>query len=135
MNFMNPLTLNKFSIKDIFHPVSEINNLLPISFMRVVELTILTLNPSLLNRINIIKSKLRTKPVPTIMTKRILKKLILESCTNITLPFNGKYLNQTFGISKLTFFGPTKADFKNVLLSCPFSFVKETVAIDTWMKL
>ena len=115
---MNPLTLNKFSINflDIFHPVSEINNLLPISFLRVVELTILTLNPSLLNRINI-KSKLRTKPVPTIMTKRILKKLILESCTNITLPFNGKYLNQTFGISKLTFFGPTKVRIVNRLIS------------------
>ena len=115
-NLLNPLTTNEFSIKDTFDTVSHINNLPRKLFddgYRFVSFDVKSLftNVPLKKTVNIILNRIyKSKLISTTLTKRTLKKLILDSCTKTIFSLNGEYYKQTDGVSIRSPLGPTLAN-------------------------
>ena len=126
-NLLNPLTTNEFSIKDTFEAVSHINSI-PHKFFddgyRFVSFDVKSLftNVPLKKTVDIILKRIyESKLIPTTLSKRTLKKLILDSCTKTIFSLNGEYYKQTDGVSMGSPLGPTltniiMTEFENVII-------------------
>jgi hypothetical protein len=92
---LNPLTINEFTIQDSFDAVHEINNIPPNLFndgYKFVSFDVKSLftNIPLHKTVNIILKRIHDdKLISTKLTKRTLKKLILDSCTKTIFSLKG----------------------------------------------
>ena len=110
------MTINEFSIKDTFEAVSRINNLPRKLFddgYRFVSFYVKSLftNVPLKKTVDIILNRIyKSKLISTTLTKRTLKKLILDSCTKTVFSLNEEYYKQTDSVSMGSLLGPTLAN-------------------------
>ena len=110
------MTINEFTIRDSFDAVHEINNIPPNLFndgYKFVSFDVKSLftNIPLHKTVNIILKRIYDdKLISTKLTKRTLKKLILDSCTKTIFSLNGHLYKQIDGVSMGSPFGPTLAN-------------------------
>ena len=117
---LNPVAQNEYTLRDLFQAVSEIRSIPKELFLegyRLVSFDVVSLstNVSLTKTIKIILDRVfEEKLVATTLSKRTLKKLILDSCTKTAFSFNNKLFEQTDGVSMGSALGPVLA---NIILS------------------
>ena len=108
--------INEFTIRDSFDAAHEINNIPSNLFSdgyRFVSFDIKSVfaNIPLRKTVNIIlKGIYKDKLISTKLTKRTLKKLILDSCTKTIFSLNGHLYKQIDGVSMGSPLGPTLAN-------------------------
>ena len=96
LHFLNPLTLNRFSLNDIFDAVSAIKAISLSLFdegYRFVSFDVVSLftNVPLKRTIDLVlKRVFDEKLINTTLSKRTLKKLILDSCTKTAFSFGSE---------------------------------------------
>ena len=111
-----PLTLNEFSIKDSFCAAEKIKTIPKYLFDEGYQLisfdaVSLFTNVPLKHTIDIILKRIYDDNViQTTLTKRTLKKLILDSCQKTIFSFNNKYYKQMDGVSMGSSLGPVLAN-------------------------
>ena len=114
---LNPLTQNMHTVKDSFDAANKINQILPDvhnsdEYVFVsLDLVSLFTNAPLKKTVDIILKRIYTgKEITTTLTKRSLKKLILDTCQKTAFSFNGKMYEQTDGVSMRGSLGPVLAN-------------------------
>ena len=117
---LNPLAQNECTLRDSFQAVSEIRSIPKELFLegyRLVSFDVVSLftNVPLTKTVKIILDRvLEEKLVATTLSKRTLKKLILDSCTKTAFSFNNQLFEQIDGVSMGSALGPVLA---NIILS------------------
>ena len=103
---INPLTQNEYSLKDYFDAANRINRILPLvqenEDCMFVSLDVVSLFTNVLLRktVNIILKRVyNEKLINTSLSKRSLKKLILDTCQKTALSFNNKKYEQIDGVN------------------------------------
>ena len=94
---LNPLTQKMYTVKDSFDQANKINQILPnvqksdeYAFVSLDVISLFT-NVPLKKTVDIILKLIYTdKEITTTLTKRSLKKLILDTCQKTAFSFNGK---------------------------------------------
>ena len=110
-NLLNPLTQNRFSLSDSFQAVSDINSISKKLFLEGYQFVSLFTNVPLTKTVNIILERVYTeKLINTKLSKRSLKKLILDSCNKTAFSFNNKIYEQIDGVSMGSSLGPVLAN-------------------------
>ena len=114
---LNPLTQNNYSLKDSFDAVERINkipkDLLDNSNYKLVSLDVVSLftNVPLKRTVNIILKRIyKDKLINTTISKRTLKKLILDTCQKTAFRFNNVIYEQNDGVSMGASLGPVLAN-------------------------
>ena len=109
---LNPLAQNKYVVKDFFEAAAKINS---VSFGEIsseytfisFDVESLFTNVPLKKTVEIILNRVYSeKKISTKLTKRSLKKLLLDACTKIAFSFNKKLYEQIYGVSMGYPFGP-----------------------------
>ena len=110
---LNPLTQNECSLRDSFDVAKRINRIVPLvqgneEYMFVsLDVVSLFTNVPLHKTVNIILKRVYTeKLINTSLSKRSLKKLILDTCQKTALPFNNKLYEQIDRVSMGGSLGP-----------------------------
>ena len=105
---LNPLTHNDYSLKDSFDAATRISRILPQvrendAYMFIVlGFVPLFRNVRLNKTINIILNQIyNEKQIPILLSKRSLKKFIIDTCQEATFSFNSKMYEQLDGLSVL----------------------------------
>ena len=104
-SLLNHLTINDYNLRDSFHAVSEIKSIPQNVFeegYRFVSFNLVSLftNVPLKRTIDIIlKRVFEDKLIDTTLTKRVLKKLLLDCATKTAFSFDNKFYEQTDGVS------------------------------------
>ena len=125
---LNPITVNKFSLKDSFDTASAIQsipqNLFNEGYPLVsFDVESLFTNVPLKQTINIIiRRAYNEKLLDTTLTKRSLEKLLTDSCTKTAFSFDNNFSEQVDGVSMGSPLGPVLAniiltEFENVVVS------------------
>ena len=103
---LNPLTHNDYSLKDSFDAATRIRRILPQvrendDYMFIsLDVASLFTNVPLKKTVNIILKRIyNEKQIPTSLSKRSLKKLILDTCQKTAFSFNNKMYEQLDGVS------------------------------------
>ena len=103
---LNPLTQNKYSLKDTFD-AAELIKKIPKELIRNEEYTLISLdvvslftNLPLRKTVNIVLDRVyNQKLIGTTLSKKVLKKLILDTCQKTTFTFNNIIYKQKDGLS------------------------------------
>ena len=105
---LNPLFHNDYSLKDSFDAATRISRILPQvrendAYMFIVlGFVSLFRNVRLNKTINIILNQIyNEKQIPILLSKRSLKKFIIDTCQKATFSFNSKMYEQLDGLSVL----------------------------------
>ena len=113
---LQPLTINDYSLKDSFEAAERIN-LIPKELLndgyKLISFDVVSLftNVPLLYTVNIILDRIfNDNLINTNLSKRTLKKLILDSCRKTIFSFNGKLYKQVDGVSMGSSLGPVLAN-------------------------
>ena len=116
-NLLNPLTHNEYTLKDSFDAVERINAIPPElrsnSEYMFVSLDVVSLftNVPLKKTVNIILKRIyQDKLINTTLSKRSLKKLILDTCKKTAFSSNNKIYEQIDGVSMGGSLGPVLAN-------------------------
>ena len=127
---LNTLTQNEYSLKDSFDAANRINRILPIvkeneeCIFGSLDVVSLFTNVPLRKSVNIILKRVyNEKLIKTLLSKRLLKKLSLDTCQETAVSFNNKLYGQKEGISMGGTLGP-------VLTNTTVT----KVIVDKWMK-
>ena len=114
---LNPLTQNMYTVKDSFDAANEINQILPDvhnsdEYVFVsLDVVLLFTNVPPKKTVDIILKRIYTgKEITSTLTKRSLKKLILDTCQKTPFSFNGKMYEQTDAVSMEGSLGPVLAN-------------------------
>ena len=114
---LNPLTHNDYSLKDSFDAATRIRRILPQvrendDYMFIsLDVASLFTNVPLKKTVNIILKRIyNEKQIPTSLSKRSLKKLILDTCQKTAFSFNNKMYEQLDGVSMGGSLGPVLAN-------------------------
>ena len=127
-NLLNPLMFNDFTLRDTFQAVDAIKSVPKHLFAEgyqfvSFDVESLFTNVPLKKTVNIILKRIFAEnQIQTTLTKRTLKKLILDSCTKTTFSFNKQLYEQVDGVSMGSSLGPVLA---NIILT---EFEKEVVS-------
>ena len=113
---MSPLTQNEYTLKDSFEAARRIHSIDMSYFDQGYEyvsfdVESLFTNVPLNKTVNIILDRVyKDKLISTTLTRRTLKKLILDSCKKTVFTFNNKLYEQTDGVSMGSSLGPVLAN-------------------------
>ena len=116
---LNPFTQNKYSMKDTFDAVERIKKILK-ELIRNEEYTLISLDAvslfaDVLLRItvNIIFNRVyNQKLIKTTLSKKVLKKLILDTCKKTVFAFSNIIYEQRESVSMEALLGPVLANMK-----------------------
>ena len=117
---LNPLTLNDYVVKDSFEAAEKIRQIPPELFNQgytfiSFDVESLFTNVPLKKTVDVIIDRVyKDKLIETNLTKRSLKKLILDACQKTTFSFNSKLYEQVEGVSMGASLGPVLA---NIILT------------------
>ena len=112
---LNPLTANEYLLKDSFEAADKIKSVYELvnegyKFVSF-DVTSLFTNVPLNKTITIILNRIyEQKLIKTTLTKRTLKKLIVDTCTKTAFSFNNKIYEQIDGVSMGASLGPVLAN-------------------------
>ena len=115
-SLLNPLTHNEFKLRDSFDAVARIHKIPAHLFtegFRFVSFDVKSLftNIPLRKTVNFILKRIyNDKRITTSISKRTLKKLLLDACTKTPFSFNDQLYQQIDGICMGSPLGPTLAD-------------------------
>ena len=130
---LNTLTQNEYSLKDSFDAANRINLILRIvkeneeCIFGSLDVVSLFTNVPLRKSVNIILKRVyNEKLIKTSMSKRLLKKLSLDTCQETALFFNNKLYEQKEGVSMGGSLGPVLTN--STVTKC------DKVIVDKWMK-
>ena len=113
---MNPLTLNDFTVKDLFDAANKIQQIpkeLFDSGYKFVRFDVISLftNVPLAKTIDIILKRVYSENlVTTNLAKRTMKKLLKDACSKTAFTFNDKIYKQIDGVSMGSPLGPLLAN-------------------------
>ena len=120
---LNPLTHNDYSLKDSFDTATRISRILPEvrdndAYMFIsLNVTSPFTNVPLRKTINIfVKRMSNKKQIPTSLSKRSLKKLILDTCQKRSFSSNNKTYEQLDGVSMSGSHGPVLAECEKAIV-------------------
>ena len=113
---LQPLTTNDYTLKDSFEAAERIN-LIPKELLndgyKLISFDVVSLftNVPLLFTVNIILDRIfKNNLIKTSLSRRTLKKLILDSCRKTIFSFNNKLYKQVDGVSMGSSLGPVLAN-------------------------
>ena len=115
-SILNPLTQNEFSLKDSFQAAERIREIPPELFNNgyvyiSFDVDSLFTNVPVSRTVNIILKRIyQDKVLNTSLTKRTMKKLILDTCKKTTFSFENVYYEQVNGVSMGSSLGPVLAN-------------------------
>ena len=116
MNLLNPLAMNEFTLKYLFNAFNKIENIPSHLFddgYHYVSFDVESLftNVPIKRTIDIILKRIYTdKVISTNLKKRLMKKLLLDTCLKTAFKFNGVIYEQKDGVCMGSSLGPLLAN-------------------------
>ena len=131
-NLLHPLTQNSYSIKDSFEAASRIENipkhLLNDEDYILVSLDVVSLftNVPLNRTVKVILDRVyKEKLIDTTLSKRVLKKLIIDTCRKTAFMFDNKIYEQIDGVSMGASLGPVLSNI--IMTECEKKIVNKFI--------